>query len=125
MDPINQSVPQQPNIAPINNTPIYNKQTNMNPSNIAPKKVGPIVTALVVVLILVIAALYLLASRIDKQTTPVIDTTSAINTPTVNESQTAAVTSTTVTPVTNTADDLQSLQSDLNTSTQGVDSQSF
>ncbi|MFA6295283.1 MAG: hypothetical protein WC666_02565 [Candidatus Paceibacterota bacterium] len=152
MDPINQPVPQQPqtvgtqpqtgSVPPItvNSAPVYNSQPspvnsapayNNQPSPVTspatniskPKKVGPIIVALIVVLILVIVALYTFASSINKETVPVYDT-SAINVP-ANENQAAVVTPEVVTPVTNTADDLQSLQNDLDASIKGVDSQTF
>lgn len=82
------------------------------------KKIGPIVAILVIVLVLVVAALYLFASKINKQTvTPPV--TSA--TPT----QSTAATIESVQAVTNTADDVDSLQKDLETSTNGLDNQNF
>ncbi len=79
-----------------------------------PKKVGPIVATLVVILILIIAALYFFASRIN--TPPV---------PMDNVGTTTATDQTSVKPVTNSANDPASLQSDLNASTNGLDQQNF
>lgn len=85
------------------------------------KKVGPIIGALIIVLILIIGALYLFASRINQEQVPV-DTTVAEN----NLNNTAAATvPQTVQPVTNNADDVNSLQADLNASTNGLDNQNF
>ena len=80
------------------------------------KKVGPIVTVAVVVLLLIVAALYLFASKINRNTVPV-DSTVATN-DTSDEAQT-------VQPVTNKSNDIQSIEADLNASTQGLDAQNF
>ena len=73
------------------------------------KKVGPIVATLVIVLILIIGALYMFASHINQQALP-------------GDSITSTTTGTVV-PVTNTADDVKSLQDDLNSSANGLNGQ--
>ncbi|MDE2233307.1 MAG: hypothetical protein KGJ90_04220 [Patescibacteria group bacterium] len=82
------------------------------------KKVGPIIATLVIVLVLIIAALYLFASRLNNQQ----QTPSTANTAGVGISATPQQS---VQPITNKADDVQSLQADLNKATQGLDSQNF
>jgi len=87
------------------------------------KKVGPIVATLVIVLILIIAALYVFASRINQQAVPYDNTTADQSS---GNSQTAAIaTPQTIAPVTGKADDVNSLNADLNASTKGVDTQNF
>lgn len=106
--------PTVPTVKPSPYTPINNNSH---------KKVGPIIAILVIVLVLVIAALYLFASRINQQTTLI----NAENTPITNTSipNNEAAASESVQAVINTSDDLQSLQNDLNVSTDGLDSQNF
>ena len=73
------------------------------------KKVGPIIATLVIVLILIIGALYIFASRMNQQVLPSDATTDT----------TAGV----VKPVTNTADDINSLKNDLYSSASGLNGQ--
>ncbi|MFA6078830.1 MAG: hypothetical protein WC779_03685 [Candidatus Omnitrophota bacterium] len=109
----------------MNNAPRYGTPPSFSANTTGKsKKVGPIVVALVVVLILVIVALYMFASRIDKQNVLPADNASALNAA-ANGNQAAAMTPEIVTPVTNTANDPQSLQTDLNASIKGVDAQTF
>jgi hypothetical protein len=112
----------------LNNIPISpnpSNSANMGSSNTAGnghKKVGPIVATLVIVIILIAIAIYVFASRINQQAAP-IDNGAAMNT---SADTSAYMTATpTITPVTGTADDPASLQSDLKASTQGVDAQNF
>ena len=95
-------------------------QNNQQPQSTAPmtppmahRKVGPIITVLVIVLILIIGALYLFAS---KTNAPAPENT-------MTNDATAA--SQEVQPVTNTSDDVSSIEADLNASTQGLDQQNF
>ena len=103
MDPITS---QQPSQQPP-------QQPQQTPPMMAPehKKVGPIVAILVVALVLIVGALYIFASRMNQQ-------------PTDGTSDTAS-TQTSVQPVTNSADDVNSTEADLNTSVNGLDSQNF
>ena len=87
-----------------------------SPMNAEHKKVGPIIATLIIVLVLIIAALYLFASRLNQQAIPTDDTADQYG---------ASATTTTVQPVTNKADDVQSIQSDLNSSTNGLGSQGY
>lgn len=91
------------------------------------KKVGPIVATLIIVLVLIVAALYLLASKINQQSTPVPDfnTNNTVSQANASATETATIAQPTVPQITNTATDVQSLQNDLNASTQGIDGQSF
>lgn len=110
MDPL----AQQPQQSPIqtNSMPV-NTPTNTPSEN---KKVGPIIAILVVVLILIIGAIYLFASRVNQQVPS--DTNIADNSLTSSQPET-------VTPVTNKADDINSIEADLNASTNGLDNQNF
>ena len=89
---------------------------NQVPNSQAPvgehKKVGPIVAVLIIVLILIIAALYLFAARINREAVP-------------SDNNTSAGQNQTVQPITNKADDVDSLDADLDAATNGVDSQNF
>ena len=90
----------------------------MNTAPSMPKKTGPMIGILVVVLILIIAALYLFASKLSNSSTSSADNSM------MDATETAAV-GQSVQPVTNTSDDMQSLQSDLDSSTKGLDGQGF
>lgn len=88
------------------------------------KKVGPIVAILVIVLILIIAAVYLFASKLNKNEAPIENTAAPLVQNQVTTEQTANLQET-VPPVTNTADDPDTLSKDLNSATAGLDSQGF
>lgn len=77
------------------------------------KKVGPIIAILVIVLVLIIAALYIFASKINQSAIP------------TDNSADQTVSDGSVPAVTGSADDVNSLQNDLNVSTQGLDNQNF
>lgn len=109
-------------------------QQNINQAPIAPitppehKKVGPIIATLVIILILVIAALVMFASRLNQTQDTTTDNTAdtSSNTQvTTNDTSSTSASLETVKPITNTADDAQSLQTDLNNSTTGLDNQNF
>ncbi len=93
-------------------------QTNTAPGTIggAPKKVGPIIMSSVVVLVIIAVSIYFFASRAEH---------SSVTAPTKQTGASTTTTVQTVKPITNTADDPQSLQNDLNNSTTGLDSQNF
>jgi len=80
----------------------------------APKKVGPIIMGSIVVLVIIAVGIYFFATRTDRD-----------NMPAPTNQTGASTTVQTVKPITNTADDPQSLQNDLNNSTTGLDSQTF
>lgn len=120
MDQFNQTSPEQTtNTPPVNNAPVFNSTPSTGLEN-NHKKIGPIVTTLVIVLLLIIAGIYIFASKVNQQIVPASDTTAD-----ATNQKVSLASSTTVTPITNTKDDLNSLQSDLNTSTTGIDAQSF
>lgn len=93
-----------------NNQPIANATQPMTPPVMETphKKSGPMIAGLAVILIIIIGALYMFAAR---SQAPVIPTEEN--------------TSTEVQSVTNTSDDVSSLEADLNTSVSGIDSQNF
>jgi len=72
------------------------------------KKSGPMIAGLAIILIIIIGALYMFAARSQAPVIPTEDATTAE-----------------VQPVTNTSDDVSSLEADLNTSVDGIDSQNF
>jgi flagellar basal body-associated protein FliL len=84
------------------------------------KKVGPIIAILIIVLILVIGALYLFASSINREQAPVDN--SMANT---NGAPAESVEPQTVAPVTNTSDEIEAIESDLNSSTNGLDNSNY
>lgn len=89
------------------------------------KKIGPVITIFAVIIVIVVGLLYFLGSKANR-TTPELPANSSIateqNLPAVDGvSQTA----TGVQSITNSDDDLQSIQNDLDQSTTGVDAQSF
>jgi flagellar basal body-associated protein FliL len=95
----------------------------MNPQ--AEHKKGPMIATLVVVLVLVIAALYLFASvssNKNQQNAPE-NTNVSVVTPVV-EQNTANVTEA-IKPVTNTSDELNDINADLNNSLDGLDKQNL
>ena len=113
------SVPPVPTVIP----PVKSASQNGD------KKVGPIIATLIIVLILIIAALYLFASRINQPAIPDDNAVTAGNLdgtqPARGSTASPASTATEVQPVTNTSTDVNSLQSDLNNSTAGLDNQNF
>lgn len=103
------------NTSPINNTPSTAEK---------PKKIGPIITILIIILIIVIVALYSLASRVSVTNTS-LDTSAVIDNQMMSSASPTPVAPKDITPVTNTADDLKSLQNDLDTSISGIDTQNI
>jgi len=109
-----------------NNNPLLAKEPILTPnspsttSQKTPKKVGPIIATFIVIVIVIAAILYFMGSNSNKQA-PMPTINSALATQQADVSQA----STSVQPITNTADDVQSLQDDLNNSTAGIDSQNF
>lgn len=93
-----------------------NQQAPANPGSNENKKVGPIVASLVIVLVLIFAALYLFAAKVSQH-----NAADNITDPTVSSTSSTQ----SVQPVTSDSDDLQSIQADLNASTNGVDQQNF
>jgi len=93
-----------------NNQPNINTTQPMTPPVMETphKKSGPMIAGLVVILIIIIGTLYMFAAR---SQAPVIPTEETANTE--------------VQPVTNTSDDVSSLETDLDTSVSGLDSQNF
>ena len=89
------------------------------------KKIGPIITAFAIIIVIIVAVLYIVGSKANK-TAPTLPDTSSVayseTSPVVND---APQSTTSVQPINNTDDDLQSIQNDLNQSTTGVDNQNF
>ncbi|GEM_PF-497665 len=129
--PIINNIPAQPTNLPTQQ-PVANIPTgsanNLGSGN-SHKKVGPIVATLVVILVIIIAAIYIFASKVNKQPLPNDNQTvgtvqnSQPIAPQTNQPVSASTDS--VAPINNSADDLQSLQNDLNNSTVGVDAQNI
>lgn len=100
--------------------PTYTSPTNSQPtapmsSGASHKKVGPMIAILIIVLVVIIGALYMFASRSRELTIP---DDGASMTDTQSEAQE-------VQSVTSNSTDTASLQSDLDASTSGLDSQNF
>lgn len=107
-----------------NSTPPVNGTPNSLPSTEKPKKFGPIIAILIVILIIVIVALYLLASRVSV-TSQIIENTPANNTAQTMQTTNTEIIPQEIAPITNTADDIDSLQADLDASISGIDAQSI
>ncbi len=114
-----------------NSTPPVNGTPNSLPSTEKPKKFGPIIAILIVILIIVIVALFLLASRVTKNNQviefnpEVLEKTSTLTTEPNIQDQNIKIIPQEVAPITNTADDIDSLQADLDASINGIDAQSI
>ncbi|MFA6458838.1 MAG: hypothetical protein WCV79_00330 [Candidatus Paceibacterota bacterium] len=94
--------------------------SNMTPTS--HKKVGPIVAILVIVLVLIVAALYLFASKLNKQ--PVmLENTNGTESAFIAEENSSPMP--VVSPVTGTADDPDSLSNDLNAGAQAESNFAF
>ncbi len=103
-----------------NNTPIpsQNMTKNEPPSQIvnnagSNKKIGPTIAIFVILIILISIAIFLFASKANHNQLPPLENSQSIATQQAVE------------PITNTNDDVHSLQTDLNNSTTGVDTQNF
>lgn len=83
---------------------------NNSPQQAGEKKVGPIVATLIIVLVLIIAALYVFASKVNQ---PAIPTDASMETASTSN----------IAP--NSPQDIQSLQNELQGSTNGLDKQNF
>lgn len=97
-------------------SPVYNGPGVSMPGE--HKKIGPIVATLVIVLVLVVAAIYIFASKVNKDavvSTPDVTQSTAQDTSAPAEDMTPAVKT-----VTNSSTDVNSLQSDLDASTNGL-----
>ncbi len=116
------------------NQTINTGPTNMNPApsmNSMPvnnhKKMGPIVAIIVVVLALIVAAVYIFSSKSSYSVDSYKETYTA-PVDTLNKMDTTSYTETTsqsVTPITSQSNDPQSLENDINASTNGLDEQNF
>jgi len=95
---------------------VQNPNPNIIVNNPTPKKVGPIIAIMVILLVLVMAAIYMFASRLNKQ--PATNNTGYNSNLEFTAQQPVA-------PVTNSSDDISSIETDLNSSTNGLDGQNF
>lgn len=117
MDP--QNTPQNYQIPPINpqpTTPIVTSQ----------KKVGPIVAIAIAVVVIIAVAIYMFSSRytvVNPTTQQTTETGANVNNA-VSE-QNIVTPEATVAPISNTTDDLDSLQNDLDSSIKGLESSSI
>ena len=102
-----------PPVTPPSTTPTITAPTSSN-------KVGPIIAIFVVVIIIIAVILYFVGSNSNKQVPP-----PAVNTSVATQQADVNQAASSVQPITNSADDIQSLQNDLNNSTAGVDNQNF
>ncbi len=96
-----------------NTTPAQNPLTT--PSQMPPqlhqeKRIGPIVGVLIIVLVLILGALYFFSQRLD--TTPVVEDQASVQTSESNSNMTASAAE---------ADDVTSLQTDLEAEMKDVD----
>jgi len=118
--------------------PPSNQTQNLPPQDFSqpnetmkPKKFGPIIAILIVILVVVIVALYLLASKVSVNVpnTDCIDGVDCLPSQSLSADNTPAapieVAPVDVAPITNTNDDLNSLQADLDASINGIDTQTI
>lgn len=125
MDQNQNSFPSYSSTPPQNPIQTNPSLDTMSPIN-KPKKVGPIVAILVVILIIIIAGVYFVSKQFevvspdtDTALNPVDETSDLSQ---INNTNTSVI-SETIAPITNTSDDLDSLQKDLNSSIDGLDAQ--
>lgn len=105
-----------PNNSPAEQAPVAPTSTPVAHEH---RKVGPIVAILVIIIVLVAAAIYLFASRTNKE--PATDMANQATQGQTQDQQASA----SVTPVTNSSDDVGSIEADLNASVNGLDEQNF
>ncbi len=127
MDPQNQAL--NMNVAPSPFAPATPTPSKDN-GGTNHKKVGPTIVIFIIIVTIIFLATYLFASNSNKQQQIPTNDSSIAAKGSVNASQAAIGSQVdqsgqTVQPITNTGDDLQSLQNDLNNSTTGVDNQNF
>jgi hypothetical protein len=120
MDQANQFTPA--NNLP-NNTPPSAQIPSVFPDEKKPKKIGPIIAVLVAILIIVIVSLYLVASKTSRGDTDYQSdlNTNPISTDIISTDETPQE----INPISNTADDIDSLQADLEQAISGLDSQNI
>lgn len=116
MDP--QNIPQNyqmPPSEPQPTSPIVNSQ----------KKMGPIIAVAITVVVIIIVAIYMFSSRytVENTSTQTIETGANANSAVVEQNIVAP--ESTVAPISNTKDDIDSLQSDLDSSINGLESSSI
>lgn len=122
----------QNNTSPVPPPAMPNGSMGMPMGSDHSKKLGPIMATFVIVIILVAAGLYIFASQMNKQQPPTTTTPANldINTQVRASQQSQAQDQTpapspTIAPVTSKSTDVNSLQADLNASTNGLDGQNF
>jgi len=89
------------------------------------KKIGPIIAILIIVFVLIIAALYLFASKYSKYDERPRNIIPENTAPITKNIEANVNNLPSVKTITNTSDELQDLQNDLNSSTNGLDNQNF
>lgn len=113
------------------NTPPSSQIPSVFPDEKKTKKIGPIIAVLVALLIIVIVSLYLLAANSKDKVNSVencigVDCISTdYDQPISGDFIPTDVTPRDIAPITNTADDIDSLQADLDEAIQGLDSQNI
>jgi hypothetical protein len=111
---------QAPNTTPINSNPA--PAYTPTPVSGDHRKIGPVVAILVIVVVLIAAAIYLFASRVNTNIpSPQTNNQTSFS---IDDDQSAAADGS-VTPITNSSDDVGDLQADLDASVRGLDDQNF
>lgn len=111
--------PTQETNAPQSNTP-----TPM-PAPANRKPIGPIMAIMVIILALVIGGMYLYASYLGKQQSPIEQNNIDTNYGGMMSQENNTANAPEVAPINNSSDDPQALQDDLNQATNGLDGQNF
>lgn len=107
---------------------LENQNPNTTAQTVRSRHIGPIVAVLVVLLIIIVFSIYFVSKQFDI-TNPDSNTSTSVSTEDTNIDlnsqfeQNSASVSSTIAPISNTKDDLESLQMDLNTSIDGIDAQ--
>lgn len=111
--------PNEPIQSPANPNIYQNNLTDNNP-----RKFGPIIVITIIILIIIAVGIYLFSSKISTPD-PTIQNNITVeeNTPAITPDQNNVPE--TIAPVSNTDDDVNSLQNDLDMSIQGIEAQSI
>lgn len=116
MDP--QNIPQNYQMPPNEPQPIAPIATSQ-------KKIGPIIAIAIAVVVIIAIAIYMFSSRYTVVNPEAQTTETGANVNNVIIEQNTIVPEATVAPITNTKDDIDSLQNDLNSSINGLESSSI
>jgi predicted PurR-regulated permease PerM len=93
-----------------------------------PRKFGPVIAISIIILVIIVIAIYLFASQINVNSPTQDNINTGANTiSSMNDQNNTTINTTpeTIAPISNNADDINSLQKDLDSSIQGIDTQNI